>query len=572
MSTEPRHLGKYELRERLARGGQGEVWKAFDPQLRRYVAIKQLHANLQSDPDFASRFEREARFIASLHHPNIVQIHDFQLVHTPDSHTTTAYMVMDYIAGPTLADYIRNTSRTGQFPAAADIVAIFTAVSLALDYAHEKGMIHRDIKPANIMLDQRLPRRNALGSPILTDFGIAKLQGVSADATAVLGTPLYVSPEQAHGLAGDQRSDLYSLGIILYEMSTGVTPFRGDSVMAILMQHFQELPTPPALLNPNIPPTFSEVILKSIAKDPDARFPSASAMTIAVAESLNVAVPAELMKPNATPASTRATSSNPLQPSQPLGMTPAPVTPFSLHSSPPPLISVPSAFTPSANDRQTPLTAPTDRRPGSLLFPNPGTNTPASVRAQPSQIAPPAVLPPADSPPPARRGRTRLVLLALLVAAVVGSGLLLAFFVPKGTTTSSPSNAVVGHVRFLSSPKAPPGSLDEVEITLQHIPDAPPGEQYYAWLQINSENSFPIGWPLTTQHGSLSSTYQHNNLLTNKPYLFLITVEKAGTDHVGANLVPSARLYYAILPTTIQNSATFDIRLCPQGGNTGICT
>ena len=97
MSTEPRHLGKYELRERLARGGQGEVWKAFDTQLRRYVAIKQLHADFQSDPDFTSRFEREGQFIASLHHPNIVQIHDFQLVHTPEQDTTTAYMVMDYI-------------------------------------------------------------------------------------------------------------------------------------------------------------------------------------------------------------------------------------------------------------------------------------------------------------------------------------------------------------------------------------------------------------------------------------------------------------------------------------------
>ncbi|HEV7237225.1 MAG TPA: serine/threonine-protein kinase, partial [Ktedonobacteraceae bacterium] len=216
MSTEPRHLGKYELRERLARGGQGEVWKAFDTQLRRYVAIKQLHANAQSDPDFTSRFEREARFIASLHHPNIVQIHDFQLVHTPDPDTATAYMVMDYIEGSTLADYIRNTSRKGQFPTAADIVYIFTAVSLAIDYAHEKGMIHRDIKPANIILDQRLPKRNAIGTPILTDFGIAKLQGASADTTKVLGTPLYVSPEQAQGLAGDKRSDLYSLGIILY--------------------------------------------------------------------------------------------------------------------------------------------------------------------------------------------------------------------------------------------------------------------------------------------------------------------------------------------------------------------
>src|SRR6266567_6031717 len=246
MSTEPRRLGKYELRERLAHGGQGEVWKAFDTQLRRYVAIKQLHADLQSDPDFTSRFEREAQFIASLHHPNIVQIHDFQLIRSSDSGSTTAYMVMDYVEGPTLTDYIRNTSRKGQFPAVADIVYIFTTVSLAIDYAHEKGMIHRDIKPANIILDQRSPRRNTLGTPILTDFGIAKLQGVSADTTKVLGTPLYVSPEQAQGLAGDKRSDLYSLGIILYEITTGITPFRADSVMAILMQHFQELPTPPA--------------------------------------------------------------------------------------------------------------------------------------------------------------------------------------------------------------------------------------------------------------------------------------------------------------------------------------
>src|SRR5436309_2900539 len=233
MSPKPRHLGKYELRESLACGGQGEVWKAFDTQLRRYVAIKQLHADMQSDPDFASRFEREAQFIASLHHPNIVQIHDFQLVLTPDSNTTTAYMVMDYIEGPTLADYMRNTSRKGQFPDAADIVYIFTAVSLALDYAHEKGMVHRDIKPANIMLDQRSPRRKPIGEPILTDFGIAKLQGVSADTTKVLGTPLYVSPEQAQGLVGDKQSDLYSLGIILYEMTTGVTPFRGASLMVI---------------------------------------------------------------------------------------------------------------------------------------------------------------------------------------------------------------------------------------------------------------------------------------------------------------------------------------------------
>src|SRR5205085_10211096 len=123
------------------------------------------------------------------------------------------------------------------------IVYIFTGVSLAIDYAHGQGMIHRDIKPANILLDQRTSSRNAISIPILTDFGIAKLQGISVDKTQVLGTPLYVSPEQAQRLPGDKRSDLYSLGIILYEMATGITPFRGDSLLVILMQHYQELPT-----------------------------------------------------------------------------------------------------------------------------------------------------------------------------------------------------------------------------------------------------------------------------------------------------------------------------------------
>jgi len=558
MSMEPRRLGKYELRERLARGGQGEVWKAFDPQLRRYVAIKQLHADVRSDPDFTSRFEREGRFIASLHHPNIVQIHDFQLVHTPDSDTTTAYMVMDYVEGPTLTDYIRNTSRKGQFPTVADIVYIFTAVSLAIDYAHQKGMIHRDIKPANIMLDQRSPRRNPTGEPILTDFGIAKLQGGSADTTKVLGTPLYVSPEQAQGLVGDKRSDLYSLGIILYEMTTGVTPFRGDSLMVILMQHFQELPTPPALINPNLPPALSEVILKSIAKDPDARFPSASAMTIAVAESMNIPVPDELRRPIATPDTSGENSYTSLQPSLPPGMTPAPLTPSSFQFSPPPITSSPSTITPSANDRQTVATTPTGSRPGGVSFTSPGTNTPASVIAQ-----------------PARQRRTLyIVLIALLVATVAGSGLLIVLLTLNGRTTPPPSNSIVGHVRFLSSPNAVPGSIDEVEITIQHISDAPAGKQYYAWLQNYSENLFPIGWSLTIQNGSLfpsPSTHRQNNLLANNPQLFLITVETAGTNPVVPNNIPSARIYYAILPATIQNLATFSILLCPQGGSNNIC-
>src|SRR5436309_5500610 len=144
MSTELRHLGKYELLERLGRGGMAEVWKAYDTQLQRYVAIKILHADLQNDPDFMNRFLREARVVASLHHPNIVQIHDFQVSRPPESDNTVAYMVMDYVEGQTLADYIRSTSRIGRFSSASEIVYLFTSLGKAIDYAHHRGSIHRD--------------------------------------------------------------------------------------------------------------------------------------------------------------------------------------------------------------------------------------------------------------------------------------------------------------------------------------------------------------------------------------------------------------------------------------------
>src|SRR5262249_28771331 len=158
-----------------------------------------------------------------------------------------------------------------------DVVSIFTAVSLALDYAHQKGMLHRDIKPANIMLDKRNPNGKPMGDPILMDFGIAKWLGDFANTTGALGTPLYMSPEQAQGLIGNKRSDLYSLGIILYEVMTGNTPFHSEFPLVILRQHCLDSPPLPALFNPAISPDLSTVILKSIAKDPDARFPSASA-------------------------------------------------------------------------------------------------------------------------------------------------------------------------------------------------------------------------------------------------------------------------------------------------------
>src|SRR6266702_5113050 len=297
MSTNPQRLGKYELQQQLGHGGMAEVWKALDTQLQRYVAIKLLHANLKEDPHFIARFEREAQLIASLHHPNIVQIHDFQIA-SSEEEGTISYMVMDYVEGQTLADYIRRTSSLGNVPSPPEIVQLFTSIGLAVDYAHQQGMIHRDLKPANILLDKHNTTRNPMGEPILTDFGLARLLGTSASTLSAtqLSTPLYTSPEQARGYPGSERSDLYSLGVILYEMVTGVVPFRGDTVVAVVTQHLNATPTPPSLINPNIPPALAMVMLTALAKDPNARFSSASAMTVAIAQSLTLPVPEILGK------------------------------------------------------------------------------------------------------------------------------------------------------------------------------------------------------------------------------------------------------------------------------------
>jgi eukaryotic-like serine/threonine-protein kinase len=300
LQKRPKCLGKYELQEKLGYGGAAEVWKAFDPELHRYVAIKLLHTDLRTDPQFTTRFSHEARFVAALHHPNIVQIYAFQTTHSLDMHDPIAYMVMDYVEGETLAQYIRKTSHAGKFPAPTDIVHLFASIGQALDYAHQEGMIHRDVKPSNILLDKRHSGPNSMGEPVLTDFGVAKIMGASSDTMTGmwLGTPRYVSPEQAQGYPLTTQSDIYSLGVILYEICTGVCPFRSENALAILMQHIRSAPLPPDLINPALPSALTTVILRAMAKKPAERFSSASALTIAIAEAFQVPVPAGLLLPN----------------------------------------------------------------------------------------------------------------------------------------------------------------------------------------------------------------------------------------------------------------------------------
>jgi serine/threonine protein kinase len=556
---EPRRLGKYELQKRLGHGGMGEVWKALDTHLQRNVAIKVLHEDWQVDQEFVTRFTREAQFIASLHHPNIVQIHDFQIAYPPDVEVATAYMVMDFVEGQTLSDFIRQTSRKGSFPPAEDMIYIFTGISLAIDYAHKRGMVHRDIKPANILLDRRPPLTNQHGKPVLIDFGIARLQNTHT-GTAVgmlLGTPHYISPEQAKGQHGDYRSDLYSLGIILYEMATGTTPFRGETTMSVLIQHINSQPTPPSLINPHITPELSAVILQSIAKQPAERFQSAGELTIALARALRVPVPRQLLGQASLPGlETRA-------PSQPLSaVNLSPSSPSEAiagswtlieHSNSP--TSLPANnLSPSSNYPTTP------QQPAPICI------TPGASKQQPT-VGEPTV----RAQRPAARRRT-IPLPAVLALILISAGVAAWALYPRPHTPPVAITGPVGQVHFTNSGHAATGSYDEIQINLTNVPDPPAGQTYYAWIESASSEQFRPHWQLIPQNGSIHTgnlAYPGYNDLLQPDTILLITQESSSSVPNVPTPNLSARLYYASL--TPLSRTTFMIYRCPANDPAHIC-
>jgi serine/threonine protein kinase len=523
-----------------------------------------------------------------------VQIHDFQVSQPPESDSPTPYMVMAYVEGKTLADYIASTSAQGKIPSPVEIVNIFTSIGLAVDYAHQKGMIHRDIKPANILLDRHNTTRNSMGEPVLTDFGLAKLLGVSAGvATASQpGTPLYTSPEQARGYPGSERSDLYSLGVILFEMVTGVPPFRGDSPTAVLAQHLNATPISPVLLNPNIPPALTLVVMKALAKDPNARFTSATAMTAAIAEALNVSLPESLGQtayPSDLP--NRATHISSPFSQIGIGMASSPVTPAFAASAPSQAVSSGGSIPPGAlagtplpappalqsatpaSQQASPLSTPGRMEAGGT--PSGPASLPSGAIQWPAAPTPPIIPgppgPSVPSPSPAGRRWKRLYtgLVVLVLLALIGSSLGVYFtFFHKN---NQPTPATGGLAFFLSSGQFDNGTAqgigDELQINLQHVPDPQPGKSYYAWLlgdkQPQAEKDplqpapqftlpFLIG-KLITGHGTATlffkGTPHHDNLFSLSSRL-LVTEENTNGTPRGPSADRGAWRYYAAIPQT----------------------
>ena len=263
--------GRYEIESILGRGGMSSVYRANDPNLRRKVAVKIIHQHLSDNDEFIQRFEQEAAVIAQLRHSNIVQVHDFN--HEGDVY----FMVMEFVPGETLAKRLEALKNAGIRLPLNDTIRILTTICDAIDYAHQRRMIHRDLKPANVMI-------NLLNEPILMDFGIAKIiGGRSHTATgAAMGTAAYMSPEQVRGEQADHRSDIYSLGIMLYEMLSGETPYHSDSTYQIMLKHVNEPLPDIQLVEANTPNSLVNILERALSKNPDNRFQTAKEMAVAL--------------------------------------------------------------------------------------------------------------------------------------------------------------------------------------------------------------------------------------------------------------------------------------------------
>ncbi|MFF4752446.1 protein kinase domain-containing protein [Streptomyces sp. NPDC002514] len=434
--------GRYQLRDLLGQGGMASVHLAYDTVLDRQVAIKTLHTELGREPAFRERFRREAQAVAKLTHTNVVSV--FDTGEDDVDGVTTPYIVMEYVEGRPLGSVLEeDVRRQGAMP--TDKALKVTAdVLAALEISHEMGLVHRDIKPGNVMMTKR-------GVVKVMDFGIARAMqsGVTSmtQTGMVVGTPQYLSPEQALGRAVDARSDLYSVGIMLFQLVTGRLPFDADSPLAIAYAHVQEEPPVPSAVNRALPPAVDALVSRALRKNPNERFPTAESMRdecLRVAAAGQAAPPS--IVPGTPPQSGAGVGSAVFPPVDRTGPAPAgPVpTPYQPAPAPNPYGGAPAPSPAYGHPQQGGYQAPTPPGYGRQAYPTP----------PPYDLAPPSAHP---SPgPDGGKGNRRVVIGSIAVSLVAVVALVVALILNngsgddaaakgRGTGASVSASQAVGH-------------------------------------------------------------------------------------------------------------------------------
>ncbi len=453
---------RYEMQQRIGRGGMADVYLARDVLLDRLVAIKVLFPEYATDPSFVERFRREAQSAANLNHPNIVSVYDW------GRSNNTYFMAMEYVPGRTLADALRDVGAISAMKAAE----VGIEVAAALSFAHRNNVVHRDIKPGNILI-------GSTGQLKVADFGIARALGSAADTGltqhgAVMGTAAYFSPEQAQGGQPDPRSDLYSLGIVLYEMVAGRVPFTGENTVAIAYKQVHDQPTPLNQFAPDVPRAFEAIVARLLTKDPSRRYPTAEAVRDDLRrfrDGLPVQALAAIINKRDTPE-------------------PPPTVPNQ------PVVSAPTTSTPRADAPRTKIMI-SDQPPG--------------YDSSGSLMAP-------DEP----RRRTSVIVASVVAALVVLAGLVTALLVLSKDSASTPSISVP-NVTGLSLEDAA-AALDNLGLTVVPIAEENPGvAANIVWSQD------PPAGELVDDGASIRIVYNPSNTPIAVPNLAGLTIDQART-------------------------------------------
>jgi serine/threonine protein kinase len=552
------HLGAYELQQHLASDPLSDMWKAFDLQHHRYVTIKIFRFDAQIAPHLLPSFLHEAQHLKSLNHPHIASVFDVLALQEPGLPAHEAALVMEYIEGQPLAEYLQATARMGKFLLPDEMVHLLAPLASAIDYAHQQEIIHGAIRPSTILLDEHNALSGLMGSPKLVGFGMNTLQ---LSLPWQLKDVYYLAPERAQGESGNAHSDIYSLGVILYEMCTGTLPFIGDTPNEVMMQHLHATPPAPALINPHIFPAVTAIILRSLSKDASARFPSASALVMALVKTLDSPMPDILSLLGSQPGlrsstlSWGQTGSSLTAMNSPTHLIPR--YPSSLRTPPSPFVARGDAMSQSL-PATPPQPAPIPPLPSITTGPIPVTLSGAIIPPPHQESLSQSMVSSSSEVDAAHLSHVSAVhspaphfvirqsskkwfvtgLLVLLLAIILGSvgGV---FLLNMRHLPIVRGQEMAGHAYFVSSGQlnenTSQGIADRLQIALNNVPAPQPGKSYYIWLLSDNDsqtNISPILLGSSAHGGPIALFYagstQHDDLLAHYSRL-LVTEEDEGT-------------------------------------------